>query len=423
MKRVGLSALFFYFKPEGGQKKQIYTKNKKEDAGIEPAKIKNMTKYELTVSTGYVPNWTYIEAMRELFQNALDQETKDPRNKMVFEYDSKNERVTIGNKTSVLDANSLLLGFTTKADDSATIGQHGEGYKIAFMVLLREGKAIHVLNYGKQQEWEVKLVKSRRFSGCMVPTVYVEKKMFWEPVPDRDLTIVVDGITPDEWTAISECNLHLLRKKKVLQECEAEDYGRVLLDGDQSGRVYVKGLYVCTVKELCYGYDLEPQYITLDRDRSLIRNFDLVWRTSSMWKSLWRTPSMQEYILGMIKDGRNDVYYLKSVGGQSSIDKEISHAVFKIFQDDNPGCYPHYEGMEERIEKRAEKAEMSLKVVNKVVAEYIAEPALSMLPEVDEEDEGLSLKERFNNLYEKIYMRLTDEEVEEFLDLIDEIED
>lgn len=361
--------------------------------------------------------------MRELFQNALDQETKDPRNKMVFEYDSKNERVTIGNKTSVLDANSLLLGFTTKADDSATIGQHGEGYKIAFMVLLREGKAIHVLNYGKQQEWEVKLVKSRRFSGCMVPTVYVEKKMFWEPVPDRDLTIVVDGITPDEWTAISECNLHLLRKKKVLQECEAEDYGRVLLDGDQSGRVYVKGLYVCTVKELCYGYDLEPQYITLDRDRSLIRNFDLVWRTSSMWKSLWRTPSMQEYILGMIKDGRNDVYYLKSVGGQSSIDKEISHAVFKIFQDDNPGCYPHYEGMEERIEKRAEKAEMSLKVVNKVVAEYIAEPALSMLPEVDEEDEGLSLKERFNNLYEKIYMRLTDEEVEEFLDLIDEIED
>ena len=66
---------------------------------------------------------------------------------------------------------------------------------------------------------------------------------------------------------------------------------------------------------------------------------------------------------------------------------------------------------------------MSLKVVNKVVAEYIAEPALSMLPEVDEEDEGLSLKERFNNLYEKIYMRLTDEEVEEFLDLIDEIED
>lgn len=45
-----------------------------------------MTKFELTISTNYVPDWTYVEALRELFQNALDQQTENPANKMLFEY-------------------------------------------------------------------------------------------------------------------------------------------------------------------------------------------------------------------------------------------------------------------------------------------------------------------------------------------------
>lgn len=40
------------------------------------------SKYELTISTNYVPDWTYIEAFRELFQNAIDNEITNPDNKM-----------------------------------------------------------------------------------------------------------------------------------------------------------------------------------------------------------------------------------------------------------------------------------------------------------------------------------------------------
>ena len=78
------------------------------------------SKYELTISTNYVPDWTYIEAFRELFQNAIDNEITNPDNKMGFSfipYDEGSETgvgdVVISNKSSSLDASSLLLGSTT----------------------------------------------------------------------------------------------------------------------------------------------------------------------------------------------------------------------------------------------------------------------------------------------------------------------
>ena len=44
-------------------------------------------KYELTISKNYVPDWGVKEAIRELFQNALDQEIVDSNNSMFFAYD------------------------------------------------------------------------------------------------------------------------------------------------------------------------------------------------------------------------------------------------------------------------------------------------------------------------------------------------
>ena len=42
------------------------------------------------------------------------------------------------------------------------LGGSGEGYKIAFMVLLRNNKGIKVYNYGNRETWDAKLVKSKR---------------------------------------------------------------------------------------------------------------------------------------------------------------------------------------------------------------------------------------------------------------------
>ena len=105
------------------------------------------SKIELTIAPSYVPSWGIVEAVRELFQNALDQQKQNPTNKMSWEYDPEAQRLRICNKYSTLEASSLLLGATTKADDTSTIGQFGEGYKIATLVLLRNDKKITFYNY------------------------------------------------------------------------------------------------------------------------------------------------------------------------------------------------------------------------------------------------------------------------------------
>ena len=48
-----------------------------------------MANYELTVSMGYVPTWTHVDAVREIFQNAKDEETVNPENKMFFDYNEE----------------------------------------------------------------------------------------------------------------------------------------------------------------------------------------------------------------------------------------------------------------------------------------------------------------------------------------------
>ena len=56
-----------------------------------------MKKFELSISPDYVADWGVIEAVRELFQNALDQQTINKNNKMFFTYDKESKILRIGN--------------------------------------------------------------------------------------------------------------------------------------------------------------------------------------------------------------------------------------------------------------------------------------------------------------------------------------
>lgn len=274
------------------------------------------SRYELTISTKYVPDWTYIDAFRELFQNAIDNEQVNPQNKMCFKYNG--DTITISNKTSKLDVSSLLLGSTTKADSKNTIGQHGEGYKIAFMVLLRIGKGIKVYNYGNREVWDVKLVKSRRFSGELVPVVIVNKEYFWKSVPDNDLTIEVSNISSDEYESIKLKNLHLRNDIKYLGE---SIYGKIIANTEEKGNIYVKGLYVCNLADFKYGYSFEPEYIKLDRDRKLVSDFNASWNTSKIWSEVVNKDTTKESLLEyLLENTYKDIEYIKSVEVSSNID-------------------------------------------------------------------------------------------------------
>jgi len=267
-----------------------------------------MPKYELSIVPDYVPSWTVVDAVREFFQNAIDQQNTVEGNDMFFHYDAETQVLTIGNKKSMLEAKSLLLGASTKARDNATIGQFGEGYKIASLVLVRNGKKVTFYNYGAREVWRPRFSRSQKYKTTIL-VFDVDRKYIWNSVPDNDLTITIEGITPEEYEQIVESNLHLQDVYNNPSEYVETEYGKILLNPKYASKVYVHGLFVCQNVNLTYGYDFKPEYLQLGRDRSLVNDFDLFWLTSKTWQDSGRSSE----IIELAKKDAADVKYVSQV--------------------------------------------------------------------------------------------------------------
>lgn len=270
-----------------------------------------MPKIELTISPDYVPTWTIADAVRELFQNALDQEKLNPASKAGWSYCGDTNTLMISNMHATLSIKSLLLGQTTKADSTETIGHFGEGYKIAVLVLLRNNKTVTIYNYGAGTIWTPSLVKSRKFNGAAILTFNIKRMpvdMYASRVEagqdaDKDLIIEVQGISKEEYQEqIVPTNLHLRSDWNILHSTQ---YGSII---DLPGKIFVGGLYVRDYAPLEYGYNFAPEHLNLGRDRNMTNEFELLWHTANSWLEV----DDLDKTLELITRGCVDVKYVAS---------------------------------------------------------------------------------------------------------------
>lgn len=300
-----------------------------------------MKRFDLGMSINYCPTWGVVESVREFFQNAHDEEIVNPENKMYFGYNKDSKTLCIGNKNGRLTTNILLLGQSSKRDSSETIGQHGEGYKVATVVLLRNGKTVKVYNRADKEVWTAKTVKSRRYQADVV-VFDIEKVSIFKSVPDHDLIFEISGIDEDEYNAIVDSNLFLQDLR------EGEDYitsnpgypltthmCKVLTGEKHAGKLFVGGLYVTTSKYAKYGYDFAPGLVKLDRDRGFIDGIDLQFLTAKVISATGDTELINE--AKNFWDGSYFKYYLsnyKSVFDNSSY-AEMFDKSYQEFLDEN----------------------------------------------------------------------------------------
>ncbi len=367
------------------------------------------SKYELTISTDYVKDWGIVEAVRELFQNAIDNEITNPENTMFFEFSAEEKKLSIGNKTSVLTLDTLLLGKSSKREDAKTIGKHGEGYKIAFMVLLREGKSVKVYNYGAKEVWETRLVKSRRYGNLDVPVVFINKVPMWSKVPSHDLMIEVEGITEEEYKNIVESNLHLQDVGEVITD---SSNNRILLNSKYSGRIFVRGLYVSSNPALAYGYDFAPEVINLDRDRKLIDTFNLSWNTSRVWSDVGKNN--QDILLELIKNKKLDTNYITDVYPLFK-DNSFSNKLLEDFKETN--------GADSVPVSNNEELKAAIQDSKEPI--MVSEQVMKLLKDSDEFEtvavKPVSLKEQFVLWLDKVSSKLDSDEINEFNDLVEKL--
>lgn len=370
-----------------------------------------MRKYELSISADYVPEWGTTEAMREFFQNAIDEETRDSSNKMFFEYDAVNQIIRIGNKHSDLDIKTLLFGMTTKKDDREMLGNHGEGYKIATVVLLRLGKSVVFQNYCRKEIWRPRLVKSRKYDGILVPTFFVEQTAVWEKIPEHSLIIEIGGITPEEYQSMKEANLHL--QQNEVQEKETA-YGSILEEEQYAGKVFVGGLFICDEPGLEVGINFKPRVVRIERDRSMVNSFDIKWYAARMVEEL-KDKELTKRSLGCYTGTYIEAYRvpdeIKNEVAEDFINQYGAKAIPVSNQND-------IEGMKKRGYKAAIVSESMKNVI--MESQYYADVRETLKAEKEKER---PLYDRFCEFIEKIEGRLDEEETIMAHGMAEEIEE
>lgn len=371
------------------------------------------SKYELTISTKYVPDWTCVEAVRELLQNAIDNEAVDENNKYEVVYLADEEKLNISNKSSKLTLDTLLLGVSTKRNDDRTIGQHGEGYKIAFMVLAREGKKVTVYNYGANEVWNVKLVKSKRYNGEEIVQVEVDKNPIWKKAPNNNLTIVIDGISNSNYENIQKDCIML---RDEYPESYKSEVGNILTGKDEVGNIFVKGLFVFKDPLLKYGYDIQVP-VKLDRDRNNISNYDCRSLEAKMW--LFAAQDNKEVADKLAKMCLDEVYDVDYVRYLAPFYREyLNKPAERIMSllDDKDSFITNDSDKYEYALKRGIKATL----VSNQAMEIIRHSDSYVAHELSDYNPARDLLERLKAFRDTVESKLTDTELGE-LDTIVEI--
>src|SRR5699024_4879916 len=156
--------------------------------------------------------------------------------------------ISISNAKSKLTPKSLLMGSSTKRGNANLIGEHGEGYKVATVVLLRNGVTVRIYNNESNEVWESRIVRSKRYESDIV-CFDIRKEIFNKK---DNLVVELSGITPEMYEDIVKKNLWL---QNSVGEERRGDYGSVLLDKRYSGDLFVEGLFVCHNPNIRWGYN------------------------------------------------------------------------------------------------------------------------------------------------------------------------
>ncbi len=270
--------------------------------------------YELSLSKNYVRHWGIAEAVRELIQNALDSESP-----FVYEIDREDDglfTLSLFSEFATLTPQSLLMGATTKAEAADKIGSFGEGYKIALLVLTREGLPTEIWN--GDRNWRPFFQFSRKYDDDLL---CIEESSM--PHPHKGLRFLVSGLNSDQ---VEEVRTSCLQMQDQIGAIRSTPKGDILLE--REGMLYVGGLFICKT-EMKFGYNVKPEHIRLERDRKTVDSWDF----QSLTRDMWFATGEHDRIAQMIEAGVPDVEYARFHSPEM-----VKEACYRLFRSKHPGA-------------------------------------------------------------------------------------
>lgn len=209
----------------------------------------------------YLPKWGIKEALREIYQNFIDYGDYEE------EVTTVNDRVTVKLVNGWVPENLeyLRIGNSNK-DNPNAIGHHGEGLKMAFLILLR-GKfnsMIFTNKYAVYPEW----YSDTEIGDCFCFNYEIHD------FSEAPYTLEFECLLDDFMTFKN----NLIKQEDIIYT--HWDYGDLV--NKLAGNIYSGGLFVANLKGISRAYNIQPRYLPLDRDRCVPQSFDVEYRTSKI---------------------------------------------------------------------------------------------------------------------------------------------
>ena len=244
-----------------------------------------MKQIKLSFTEDYVGHWSWWQGARELMQNAID--TKD----FDIQFDYSAGEMKIISRGGAIPTRALLLGATTKRNDSSTIGKFGEGMKLGFLVLLREGARVAMEN--GRDLWVPEIVLDEEMDAKVLAVNICEGNL-----PDRDpnvVTIKIQGIPKDAMDEIMDNYAPTTEREVVIENSRGKAYKKIWQEGanqeeDDDGNaiggdcnLFVNGLFVTRVRgNFKFDYDFKPEAFVLDRDRDSANLYEVKYEANRL---------------------------------------------------------------------------------------------------------------------------------------------
>ncbi|KAJ0344637.1 hypothetical protein KNSL1_009134 [Colletotrichum chrysophilum] len=348
----------------------------------------------LGLSQDYVPFWTEGDAFREWYQNwkdsiiqtfnlnprpfILEKNTTDSDIQITIhrtiqtgadqsqkellgyiKFIKQTGTLELANFNAALDPRHLSLGGTTKRDDSKTAGTHGEGFKVAALVMTRNNRVVHIESSSGYWNFGFRGANKDKFS-CQItkPATSTIKKhrdsLLSEISNGRARTnltsyvhrdVIVRISTPKgyesikdqqfwDWSSVA-IDLHCPSPEEIIRT----EHGDLLIGPPFAGRIYLKGLRVSGQgpgsATYSYGYDFAKGRINRDRER-MMNQMEEARIVASIWEmAVIERPELTKEYVRLFDVARSpDVAFTDTV-----VSKKMAEHLWQYLLKDAPNCF------------------------------------------------------------------------------------
>ena len=228
-----------------------------------------MPQIDCNFTLSYCRRWGVEQAVREVVQNWQDVRLLGGTGSV----EHRGDVLTLTSDGQHMTSRALVFGASDKSGDDRTIGQFGDGLKVALGVFLRHNMQVKI-NTGREV-WTPCVVNRDGERVVGVNTRALPTKQHRERV-----VFEISGVSAADW-ALWQRNFLFLAPAAEITETT---FGTILHDADRQGHIFSKGILVERRNDdsMSAGYDLPA--LELNRDREVADS----WQVESLLRRVWQ---------------------------------------------------------------------------------------------------------------------------------------